>query len=335
MPIHSTSSPALIDISAVPSFATAVEAVELLQRGGFRLTRAGIEDRRRVVAVIWGDRPFRLAEASHYPALRVLARFGVGVDAVAVEDLLQLGIRVETTPGVSTDSVAEFAMAMIILALRRAGPHVHGLRTDPEQWRPESRGHELISSSTVGIVGCGRIGLQTARLLARWGVRVILWNRTWPPDPNRGRVPDGAVRTGRLQDLVQSDVLSVHLALDSETRGFLGEPFFRAVEGAGRQIALVNTARSGIIDEDALLAALERGTVTSAALDVWPVEGSEPSHGTGRILRRHPRVLPTPHIAAYTEEAFTKCALACAHRILAVLVPPDASGRSAGSPRRR
>jgi D-3-phosphoglycerate dehydrogenase len=131
----------------------------------------------------------------------------------------------------------------------------------------------------------------------------------------------------------RSDVITVHLPLTPQTRGLIGKAFFDKVKAAGRSIALVNTARGGVVDEEALLEALQSGIVRAAAIDVWSLEGpgstldpestAAPDERdrlrTIGLLRHHPAVLPTSHIGALTTGVLHRCGLQCAQNIVSVV----------------
>ena len=113
-------------------------------------------------------------------------------------------------------------------------------------------------------------------------------------------------------------MVSVHLALNAETRGLIGEAFFDKVRAARRAIALVNTARGDVVDESALLRALDDRVVYAAAVDVWSAEGQR-TNETVLALRHHPAVLPTSHIGSHTTGSLRRYAMQCAHNIVALV----------------
>jgi D-3-phosphoglycerate dehydrogenase len=149
--------------------------------------------------------------------------------------------------------------------------------------------------------------------------RTLLWNRTPRPVHLPGVDPSRYESVTDLNELAACcDGVSVHLALTPQTRGIVGAAFFEQVRVAGRSIALVNTARGGIVDEPALLDALKSGTVRDAAVDVWSTEGAEPTEIV-RTLQYHPSVLPTTHIGAFTRGVQHRCAMQVAANIVAEL----------------
>ncbi len=250
------------------------------------------------MAVVVGLGKFGVADAARFPNLRTVAQFGAGTDNI---DVAGLQVPVTCTANLSNRHVAELALAMIICTLRGTPRDSAGLRAEPFAWRGIQRGIGL-SDAVVGIIGGGNIGRETARLVEPLAGKVLMWNRT----SNIYQIADRA------------DVVSVHLALNEGTRGIIGESFFDRVRSAQRRIAVVNTSRGTIIDEAALLAALNDGTVSAAAIDVWSAEGDRTSDIV-TALRQHPAVLPTSHIGAFTTGVQRLYACQVARNIAAVV----------------
>jgi phosphoglycerate dehydrogenase-like enzyme len=271
-----------------------------------------------VVAVVLGLNPFGLADAQRFPNLRAVARFGAGVDNVDVPGLWrERRLTVSCTPGLSNRDVAEFALAMIILVLRSVPRDIAALSSEPSTWRVIDRGLGL-AEATVGIVGCGNIGRETATLVAPLAAHTLLWNRSAGPISladvaahRYSRAADGLDELAR-----RADVVSVHVALNAETRGLIGEAFFDKLRATRRAIGLVNTARGDVVDERALLRALDDRVVSAAAVDVWSAEGQRTSE-TVLALRRHPAVLPTSHVGSHTTGSLRRYAMQCARNIVA------------------
>jgi D-3-phosphoglycerate dehydrogenase / 2-oxoglutarate reductase len=272
------------------------------------------------VAVVVGLGRFDQADATPYPQLRTVARYGAGYDNVDVKGLWDAGrIFVSCTANLSNRDVAELALAMTILALRDAPRDVASLSSDNPAWRVIGRGVSL-SDATIGVVGCGNIGLEFARLVMPLASKILLWNRS------RRALPletSGGARyevVGDLDELAaRSDAISVHLALTPGTHGIIGSSFFQKLRSADRSIALVNTSRGNVVDEVALLEALNDGSVRAAAIDVWSAEGGAAATETVRALRSHPAVLPTSHIGAHTTGVLYRYAMQCAQNIVATV----------------
>jgi D-3-phosphoglycerate dehydrogenase / 2-oxoglutarate reductase len=207
---------------------------------------------------------------------------------------------------------------MIILGLRGAPRDIAALAAETSTWRVIERGRSL-SDAVVGIVGCGNIGRETAGLVAPLANKTLLWNRSRSSITLNGVDHERYARVDDLDELAaRADVVSIHLALNQHTSGFIGSSFFDKVKAAGRSIALVNTSRGDVVDERALLRALHDNVVRAAAIDVWSAEGPQ-ANDVVRALRRHPAVLPTSHIGSYTVGNLHRYAMQCARNITALV----------------
>jgi D-3-phosphoglycerate dehydrogenase len=240
------------------------------------------------------------------PRCRLVVRYGVGVDNVDVEAAAARGVWVANVPDYGRDEVADHTLALALAVLRGVVALDRSVREghwDLEAARPLRR----LSTLTYGVVGCGAIGTAVAGRAADLGMRVLGYDvpqvRSAPPIE---RVP--------LEELLSSsDMVSLHAALTPATRHLIG------AETLGRMrpsAFLVNTARGGLVDAAALLAALDAGELAGAALDV--LEG-EPPDELGWRLARHPKVVMTPHAAWYSEEAFHTLKTEVAREALRVL----------------
>lgn len=219
--------------------------------------------------------------------LQVVARAGVGLDNVDVDGADDMGIVVVAAVGANAASVAEHAVAMVLALARDLVGHDRRVRDG--QWVRDP-GMEL-AGRTWGVVGLGATGRATASLAGALGMAVVGHDPFMAPGP-----VDGVERLDDLRQLLRrADVVSLHLAASDDTRGLVDAKFL----GAMRQGAvLVNVARGELVDEAALAAALDEGTIAGAALDV---RAAEPPGAGG--LTGHPRVLSTPHVAGITVAA--------------------------------
>lgn len=219
--------------------------------------------------------------------LKLIVRAGVGVDNIDLEAAEKYGVAVRNTPNASSNSVAELAIAHMFAVARFLGISNYTMRRG--EWnKKEYKGVE-IAGKTLGIVGMGRIGKTLATKAEALGMKVI-YNDSF------GRVDDAKFQYYELEDLLKvSDFLSLHVPYD-ESKGYLigKEEFSIIKEGA----YIVNCARGKVVDEDALLEALDSGRVSGAGIDVFEVEPN-----TNEGLVKHPRVSCTPHIGASTKEA--------------------------------
>lgn len=238
------------------------------------------------------------------PRLRVVARHGVGVDDVDLPACRARGLWVTRAPGSNTRAVAEHAVAMI-LALAKQLP-AQDAEVRAGRWRGRLTQGRDLAGLGLGIAGFGAIGREVARMLAPFGLAIAAWDPLAPVDGTVARV-------ARLANLLpRADILSLHLPLTSETRHLIGPAELALLP---RGAVLVNTARGGIVDEDALAAALHAGHLSGAGLDVLEGEPPSPDHK----LLRAPRVLLSPHLAGVTPAALVAMGTMAAESIAAVL----------------
>jgi D-3-phosphoglycerate dehydrogenase len=240
------------------------------------------------------------------PRCRLVVRYGVGVDNVEVEAATARGVWVANVPDYGRDEVADHTLALALSVLRGVvvlDRSVHQGTWDLEAARPLRR----LATLAWGVVGCGAIGTAVAGRAAGLGMRVLGYDvdqvRSVPPIE---RVPLEAL-------LEAADLVSLHAALTPGSRHLIGAAALARMRPSAW---LVNTARGGLVDSAALLAALDAGELAGAALDV--LEG-EPPDELGWRLARHPRVVATPHAAWYSEEAFHTLKTEVAREALRVL----------------
>ncbi len=234
--------------------------------------------------------------------LKIVGRAGAGVDNIDVETATRMGVIVMNTPGGNTVATAEHTMSMM-LSLARNIPRAHQSVMSGHWERSKFVGIEL-RGKTVGILGFGKIGSEVARLCTNFGMTVLAYDPAQSEDFVSRR---GARLMGFKELLRQSDFISIHVPLMEETKHLLSGD---AIESCKRGVRIINCARGGIIDEDALLHAIEQGKVAGAALDVFEKEPPVDSR-----LVQHPHVIVTPHIGASTEEAQEKVAVQIAKQV--------------------
>lgn len=238
-------------------------------------------------------------------ALRVIARYGSGTDNVDVAAATERGIVVTNTPGANDVAVAELTLGLM-LALARRIPAAHDAVRRGRWERPvgtELRGKRL------GLIGLGRIGLEVAKLARAMGMEVTYYDVMRRPEEERRWDLTFAPLT---EVVAQADVISVHVPLTPATHHLIGaRELSRVKPGA----LLINTARGGVVDEVALLAALENGRLAGAALDVFEREPPPADHP----LLGHPKVIHTPHMGARTQEAVARMAEGAVAAVLDVL----------------
>jgi D-3-phosphoglycerate dehydrogenase / 2-oxoglutarate reductase len=246
--------------------------------------------------------------------LKVVARAGVGLDNVDVKAATQSGVMVVNAPTSNIISAAELAVGLLLAAARNIVPANDALKQG--EWkRSKYTGVELYEK-TVGIVGLGRIGLLVAQRLSAFGMHVVAYD----PYVQPGRAAQMGVRLVTLDELLaQADFISVHLPKTPETVGLIGNEQLHKVKP---NVIVVNAARGGIVDENALYAALKEGRVAGAGVDVF---ASEPC--TDSPLFEFESVVATPHLGASTEAAQEKAGIAVAKSVrlaLAGELVPDA-----------
>ncbi|HXX37612.1 MAG TPA: phosphoglycerate dehydrogenase [bacterium] len=239
--------------------------------------------------------------------LRVIARAGVGVDNIDVDAATRRGILVLNTPDSSTLAAAEHTLAMLLALVRRI-PQAQASLAAGEWAREKFVGTEL-AGKTLGVVGLGKIGSEVARRARAFHMRVLAYDPYVTEE--RARRLDVEL-TAWETILRESDALTLHVPLRSDTTALIGT---REMTMMKPGIRLVNCARGGLVDEAALLEALNHGAVGGAALDVFEEEPPRPDHP----LLHHPHVVVTPHLGGSTVEAQRLIAVEIADQVLAAL----------------
>jgi len=226
---------------------------------------------------------------SAVPELRLVSKYGVGLDMIDLASARRRGVVVRWTPGVNRQSVAELTIAFMIALCRRLVPLASDLRRGV--WG-HGRGARQLSSATIGIVGCGHVGKTVARLCRAFGAHVLVNDIVDMPEFFRAHdvEPVGFERLLR-----ESDIVTVHTPLDATTRGLIGSSAIALMKPSA---FLVNTARGGIVDETALAAALVENRLAGAAADVYEIE---PPADSG--LLQLPTFIGTPHVGGSTDDA--------------------------------
>jgi glyoxylate reductase len=239
------------------------------------------------------------------PQLRIVANYAVGIDNIDLDAARERGVVVSNTPGVLTNATAEHAIALVLALLRRIGEGDRSLRRrDSWEWGPDFMVGESLEGKEVLVVGPGRIGRRVAELATAHGARPTF----------AGRDDD------LLSLLAEADVVTVHCPLTSETRHLIDAA---ALEAMNPTAVLVNTARGQVVDEAALVVALQAGAIAGAALDVFEHEPS-----VSEELLAMENVVLTPHIASATRETRLAMGMLVVSALRAVLLegrtPPNA-----------
>jgi D-3-phosphoglycerate dehydrogenase len=236
--------------------------------------------------------------------LRVIGRAGIGVDNIDVEAATQKGVVVMNTPAGNNITTAEHALSLM-LALARSIPQATASMKSGKWEKGRFVGSEVFNK-TLGIIGIGNIGSLVAERALGLKMRVIAY------DPFIS--PEAAQRLGvelvSLDDLYpRSDFITIHTPLNPQTRGLVGAA---AIAKMKKGVRIINCARGGIVDEDALAAAIREGKVAGAALDVFAQEPPPPDHP----LLKLDQVICTPHLGAATDEAQVNVAIAIAQQVV-------------------
>lgn len=301
-------------IDVVVAEAIATPAIERLRMAGHAVVECTGRSREELLSALSGARALIVRSATavdaellaRAPLLEVVARAGVGLDNVDMAEATARGVLVVNAPESNVLSAAEHTMALI-LAMARNVPQAHRSLAEGRWERARWEGFEL-AGKTLGILGLGRIGTLVAQRARAFDMHVVAHD----PFVSAGRARDLGVELLSLGDLLAvCDVATVHLPRTRETTGLIGAG---ALAAAKHGIRIVNVARGGIVDEDALLAALDSGRVAGAALDVF---AHEPP--TGSPLVGHPLVVATPHLGASTAEAQDRAGAAVADMVCLAL----------------
>ncbi|HEY8489399.1 MAG TPA: D-glycerate dehydrogenase [Dehalococcoidia bacterium] len=282
---------------------------------------AGVRDAQGLICLLTDRVDAALLDAA--PRLRVVSNVAVGYDNVDVAAATARGIPVGNTPGVLTETTADFAFALLLAVARRVVEADRFVREGRwRQWDPNLLLGRDVHGATLGIVGMGAIGAAVARRGLGFGMRVLYTRRGGP----RPDAPGDCVDLDRL--LAESDFVSLHVPLTPETRGLIGERELRRMRPTAY---LINTARGPVVDQRALARALHEGWIAGAGLDVTEEEPVDPADP----LLRAPNVVIAPHIGSAShatrsrmaEMAVENCLAGLAGRPLPHCVNPEVEAR--------
>lgn len=242
--------------------------------------------------------------------LKVISQVAVGVDNIDLAAAAARNIPVGHTPDLLTDATADLAFALLLAAARRLGEAVDYAREGHwKTWGLTTLLGEDVHRATLGIIGLGRIGQAVARRAKGFDMRVLYHSRT--PRPELG-AELGITSVPFDELLAQADFVSLHVPLGEGTAGLLGAEQFAKMKS---HAVLINTARGGVVDTQALVTALRTGQIGYAALDVTDPEPLPPSHE----LYRLPNAIIVPHIGSATRTARNKIALLAVDNLIAGL----------------
>ncbi len=291
----------------------APEGAELLSAAGHEVVntdpKIDVHDLRKAVApaqglIVRSATQVDAALLSEANDLKIIGRAGVGIDNIDVQYASERGVIVANAPDANVMSAAELTVGLIIASARRI-PQAHTALYEGRWDRSRWMGAELFGR-TAGLVGLGRVGRLVAQRLEAFGMRVLAY------DPYVTQESASEVNVSIVSDLAQllsqSDFVSVHMAKTAETTGMLGAENLALMKPGAY---LINTARGGLVDEGALLEALENGHLSGAAIDTW---AKEPSVDSPLLHRTD--VIALPHLGASTIEAQSRAAVTIAQCVI-------------------
>jgi len=240
------------------------------------------------------------------PKCKVVSRYGVGVDSVDLRAATDLGIIVANVPDYCMDEVSSQTISMILTLIRKTAFFDQKVKSGQWDFRlgiPIYR----TRGKTLGLVGCGKIGLEVAKRISAFGVRVMAF------DPYIPKAAQGIELTDLDTLLKESDFISVHCPLNESTRHLIGEKEFQKM---AKKPLFINTSRGPIIDEIALIQALEEGRISGAGLDVLE---KEPPDLQNPLLKME-NVILSPHVSFYSVESISELKRRTAENVSAVLL---------------
>ncbi|MEO1781267.1 hydroxyacid dehydrogenase [Enterococcus diestrammenae] len=263
-----------------------------------------VEEAQGAEGVLLRLMPFTKEIIQQLPNLKVIARHGVGFDNVDIASATEAGVWVTITPMANASSVAETTLTLLLNLAKRIQSDVDHMRQGDFFYKNQNKGMDL-AGKTVGLVGYGKIGREFARKMGALDVDVLVH------DPFIKACEYGQL-VSRDELLAKADFVSLHLPATAETEGSFGAAEFKKMKNSA---SLINVARGSLVDEPALIAALENGDIAGAALDVYSQEPLPLDHPFYSMEN----VLLTPHIASNTVETMDRMALHAAQEIHRVL----------------
>ena len=256
------------------------------------------------VAIILRYSRIGVAAMDAAPNLRVISKHGSGTDTIDKVGAAARGIAVAAAAGANAAAVAEHALALLLACVKSVVTLDARMRTG--HWDKSTHKSIELEGRTVGVIGLGAIGQRVARAADALGMRVMGF------DPYARDLPVYVTVTSLETLLGQSDVISLHCPLTDENRQLINGKTLSICKPG---VIVINTARGGLIDETALLAAIRSGQVASAGLDTFAVEPMVAGHP----FQSEPRIVLSPHIGGVSADAFVKMGVGAAQNALAVL----------------
>ena len=241
----------------------------------------------------------------HLTKCKVVARYGVGVDSIDLKAATDLGIIVANVPDYCIDEVASHAVAMLLTLIRKTVFFDRKVKSSHWDFRQGPPIHR-IQGKTLGLIGCGKIGFEVAKRMSAFGVKVITF------DPYLEKVSEGIELEDFDTVLKESDFISIHCPLNDSTRHLIGDEALKKME---KKPMIINTSRGPIVDERALIQALEQGLISGAGLDVLEKEPPDPQNP----LLKMENVILSPHVGFYSEESISELKRRTAKNVADVL----------------
>jgi len=243
--------------------------------------------------------------------LKVVARAGVGVDNVDVQSATTHGIIVVNSPSGNINAAAEHTIALLMAVARNIGDAAQSIKAG--KWERSRLVGVEAKGKTLAIVGLGKVGLTVARIATGLGMRLVAYDPY--ANPNLAAAASVTLRTSLAELLKEADFLTLHTPLIASTKGMISKPELETMKPTAR---ILNVARGGMIDEDALVEALDAGTIAGAGIDVFTSEPPKPDSSASRLIA-HPKVVATPHLGASTREAQENVSIDVCEQVVSIL----------------
>ncbi|KAH7069690.1 D-isomer specific 2-hydroxyacid dehydrogenase [Paraphoma chrysanthemicola] len=243
--------------------------------------------------------------------LKVVARAGVGVDNVDVQSATTHGIIVVNSPSGNINAAAEHTIALLMAVARNIGDAAQSIKAG--KWERSRLVGVEAKGKTLAIVGLGKVGLTVARIANGLGMRLVAYDPY--ANPNLAAAASVTLRPSLAELLKEADFLTLHTPLIASTKGMIGKAELATMKPTAR---ILNVARGGMIDEDALVEALDAGTIAGAGIDVFTSEPPQSDSSASRLIA-HPKVVATPHLGASTREAQENVSIDVCEQVVSIL----------------
>ncbi|RMZ68362.1 D-3-phosphoglycerate dehydrogenase [Pyrenophora seminiperda CCB06] len=243
--------------------------------------------------------------------MKVVARAGVGVDNVDVQSATSHGIIVVNSPSGNINAAAEHTIALLMAVARNVGDGCQSIKAG--KWERSRLVGVEAKGKTLAIVGLGKVGLTVARIANGLGMRLIAYDPY--ANPNLAAAASVTLRPSLAEILKEADFLTLHTPLIASTKGMIGKSELSTMKPTAR---ILNVARGGMIDEDALVEALDAGTIAGAGIDVFTSEPPSQNSSASRLIA-HPKVVATPHLGASTKEAQENVSIDVCEQVVSIL----------------